>query len=236
MVQFRIKSVRMTSRSPDFLTVEVTFQRIFNYHLGATFAPTILLLLIAETTLLIEEHHFEATIMVSLTTMLVMYTLIQSNSVSLPNTAYLKMIDVWLMNGLAVPFFVFLYHVVNELIKSKRERQQQDIKSHGHEPLDEHSDGKQYDDGKERRIKLHEASVIMTSNPEMEQQIKKRGAWLDSPIWSNSELTEGRIELASKNKCSTLNFKALVRFGIPLSTFLFLSYYGIRAYMLYYDH
>ena len=84
--------------------------------MGSTYAPTILLLLIAEITLFVDESHFEATTMVSLTTMLVMYTLIQSNSVSLPNTAYLKMIDIWLMHGLIVPFCVFAYHVGNCLL------------------------------------------------------------------------------------------------------------------------
>ena len=44
--------------------------------------------------------------MVALTTMLVIYTLHQSISATLPATAYLKMIDIWLFGGLSVPFIV----------------------------------------------------------------------------------------------------------------------------------
>ena len=44
--------------------------------------------------------------MVALTTMLVIYTLHQSISDTLPATAYLKMIDIWLFGGLIVPFII----------------------------------------------------------------------------------------------------------------------------------
>jgi hypothetical protein len=75
------------------------------------------LLIIAEITLYIDESHFDTTIMVSLTSMLVMYTLYQSISGSLPQTAYLKMIDVWLLFGLLMPFVVFLFEVIWKLMQ-----------------------------------------------------------------------------------------------------------------------
>jgi hypothetical protein len=55
--------------------------------------------------------------MVSLTSMLVMYTLYQSVAGSLPQTAYLKMIDIWLLFGLIMPFVVFLCQVVSKLME-----------------------------------------------------------------------------------------------------------------------
>ena len=67
---------------------------------------TLILVLIASFTLFIDYSHFEATIMVALTTMLVIYTLHQSISATLPATAYMKMIDVWLFGGLIVPFII----------------------------------------------------------------------------------------------------------------------------------
>jgi hypothetical protein len=42
--------------------------------------------------------------MVALTSMLVMYTLFQSVSDDLPQTPYLKMIDIWLLAGRLVAF------------------------------------------------------------------------------------------------------------------------------------
>ena len=63
---------------------------------------------ITELTLLIDPGRFEATIMVALTSKLVMYTLYQSVEASLPQTSYLKMIDIWLLMGLMLPFVIIL--------------------------------------------------------------------------------------------------------------------------------
>ena len=61
--------------------VEITLLRIFTHHLVNTFLPTACLIIIAEMTLFIDTGHFEATIMVALTSMLVMYTMYQNISV-----------------------------------------------------------------------------------------------------------------------------------------------------------
>ncbi len=101
------KSNTSWSYGKDF-TVYMKLRRIFTYHVAATFLPTLCLVLISELTLFIDEGHFEATIMVALTAMLVMYTLFQSVSNTLPQTSYLKMIDIWLLVGLIIPFFIIL--------------------------------------------------------------------------------------------------------------------------------
>jgi hypothetical protein len=79
----------------SLIRFEILLQRMYFYHLAATYLPTICLLIIAEITLFIDESHFDTTVMVSLTSMLVMYTLYQSIAGTLPQTAYLKMIDIW---------------------------------------------------------------------------------------------------------------------------------------------
>jgi hypothetical protein len=57
--------------------------------------------------------------------MLVMYTMYQSISQTLPATAYLKFIDVWLIFCLLVPFVVFIVQVFmkmeNPITESKKE-------------------------------------------------------------------------------------------------------------------
>ena len=63
-------------------------------------------MIICQLTLFIDPTHFEANIMVALTSMLVMYTLFQSVSATLPQTSYLKFIDVWLFFGLIMPFVI----------------------------------------------------------------------------------------------------------------------------------
>ena len=56
-----------------------------------------------------------------MTTMLVMYTLNQSVSRKLPPTSYIKLIDVWLLFGLILPFFItILLIIIEHLPKSNK--------------------------------------------------------------------------------------------------------------------
>ena len=100
----------------QMIHVDIHLKRILTQHIINTYLPTICLIMIAELTLFIGVEHFEASIMVALTSMLVMYTLYQSISASLPQTAYMKMIDYWLLNGLFIPFFVFLILAINNIL------------------------------------------------------------------------------------------------------------------------
>ena len=93
-------------------------RRITTYYLASTFVPTLCLIIVSEMTLFINEVHFEATIMVALTTMLVMYTLFQGVGISLPHTAYLKMIDIWLLAGLIIPFVVIVILIAKDSLNS----------------------------------------------------------------------------------------------------------------------
>jgi hypothetical protein len=113
--QFTIEKITMQSVNLSTVTVTIEMRRIFFYHLATTFLPTACVMIIAEVTLFIDESHFEATVMVALTSMLVMYTQYQSVSSTLPSTPYLKMIDIWLLFGLLMPFIVFLIEVSWEL-------------------------------------------------------------------------------------------------------------------------
>ena len=109
--QYDVMDVRIVSKSPDYLLVEFTLKRMYAYYLATTYLPSICLLLAAEITLFIDESHFEATTMVALTSMLVMYTLYSSTTQVLPKTSYMKMIDIWLLPGLLLPFVVFVLEV-----------------------------------------------------------------------------------------------------------------------------
>ena len=62
LVQYTVESTRMVSKSPKYLVVEITLKRMFQYHLAATFLPTILLMIITEITLFVDEKHFEVTL------------------------------------------------------------------------------------------------------------------------------------------------------------------------------
>ena len=61
------------------------------------YLPTILILCIVYATNFFKEFFFEAVVTVNLTALLVLTTLFIGVSESLPPTAYVKMVDIWLI-------------------------------------------------------------------------------------------------------------------------------------------
>ena len=94
----------------------IHLKRIPWYHVATTYAPILCIFIMVLVTLFIDQSHFEATVMVSVTSMLVMYTLFQSITLSMPSTAYMKLMDYWLFFGLILPFIVFIILVSTELL------------------------------------------------------------------------------------------------------------------------
>ena len=103
MDNYKYKNNNLTQ---DEIEVYIKLRRKLSHHVFHTYIPTSCLAMIAGFTLFIDVSHFEATIMVALTSMLVIYTLHQSISATLPLTSYMKMIDVWLFAGLIIPFVI----------------------------------------------------------------------------------------------------------------------------------
>ena len=67
-----------------------------------------------QATLFFRPEHFKTAIPVCVTTMLVMYTLNNSVSSKLPPTSYVKLIDIWLLFGLILPFYIILLLITIE--------------------------------------------------------------------------------------------------------------------------
>ena len=64
----------------------------------------------------------QAVITVNLTSMLVLTTMFINVSNNLPKTSYMKMIDVWLLFNLLVPFIVVLIHTYMDTLRSDEEK------------------------------------------------------------------------------------------------------------------
>ena len=79
-------------------------KRIITSEMMTTYLPTALLLLITYSTTFFKPCFFEAALSVNLTTMLVMTTIFISKMESLPQTSYMKMIDIWLILCQLAPF------------------------------------------------------------------------------------------------------------------------------------
>ena len=86
------------------VNVVIVMQRRIINELLTTYLPTFFILLIVYATNFFKPFFFEAIVTVNLTSQLVLTTLFISVSQSLPPTAYVKLIDVWLIFSQLIPF------------------------------------------------------------------------------------------------------------------------------------
>ena len=108
-----------SSSSMTLVKVDVILCRNISYYVVSIYIPTFCLFVISVFTLFIDSSHFESTIMVALTGMLVSYTLYQSISEYFPHTSYMKMIDIWLISGLILPFFIISILIIMDYLIMK---------------------------------------------------------------------------------------------------------------------
>ena len=99
------------------LVVEITLGRQLLGTVLNIFIPTIVLNIISYTTNFYKDKFFETVVAINLTTMLVIVTLFVSVSENLPATSYMKMMDIWLLFNLLVPFILIIIHTYMENLR-----------------------------------------------------------------------------------------------------------------------
>ena len=105
LTKFTVTDLSLTNDTKAnmvYMTLEL--KRKVTTELLTTYLPTILLLLITFTTIFFDKGLFGDAIAVNLTIMLVMTTIFTSKIEELPPTSDTKMIDIWLIFCLVVPF------------------------------------------------------------------------------------------------------------------------------------
>ena len=98
------------------VSMNIKLKRKVVTELVTTFFPTILLLLITFTTIFFDKDLFGDVIAVNLTIMLVMTTIFTSKIEELPPTSDMKMIDIWLIFCLVVPFLEVILRTAIECV------------------------------------------------------------------------------------------------------------------------
>ena len=106
LTMFTISDLTLTKdKEANLVFMAIKLKRKVVTELVTTYFPTILLLLITFTTIFFDKDLFGDVIAVNLTIMLVMTTIFTSKIEELPPTSDMKMIDIWLIFCLVVPFF-----------------------------------------------------------------------------------------------------------------------------------
>ena len=97
-----------TCSSPDHpefgIKMQIIFKRRLTNEVLTTYLPTVLLIIIGYCTTFFKPFFFEAALTVNVTTMLVMTTIFISVMEKLPPTSYIRMVDIWLIFGILIPF------------------------------------------------------------------------------------------------------------------------------------
>ena len=108
MTLFVIRNWTLTTRNDSDLgagvRMKVVLKRKITNELMTTYLPSVLLITITRATTFFKPFYFEAALSVNLTTMLVLTTIFIGVMQGLPTTAYIKMIDLWLIFAQMIPF------------------------------------------------------------------------------------------------------------------------------------
>ena len=123
LVMFTITDLRLEKRKEQ-VHMMITLKRKIQTELLTTYVPTLLLLIIAYSTHFFKAEYFEASVTVNLTIMLVMTTIFTTKIQELPPTSDTKMIDIWLIFCLLVPFAFTLVQTAIECYREDDKEKQ----------------------------------------------------------------------------------------------------------------
>ena len=137
LTEYHIKHIGMTALN-DTLRVKIVIDRRLLSLVLTAFIPTIILNIIGHMSNYFKEDFFEGlmslnvTVMLVLTTMFLRFVFIQifvsilfpslSLSNKLPPTAYIKMMDVWLLFNLLKPFVDIMIQTYIETLRKNLQR------------------------------------------------------------------------------------------------------------------
>ena len=118
LTMFIITDLGLEKRK-DQVHMLIKLKRKIQTELLTTYLPTLLLLIVSYATTFFKPVFFEASLTVNLTIMLVMTTIFTSKIQELPPTSDTKMIDIWLMFCLLVPFAFTLVQTAIECYRGE---------------------------------------------------------------------------------------------------------------------
>ena len=127
-IKKKVFQSRINHEGVEILHVDIYLGRRLLSIILTVFAPTIILNIVGHSSNYFKEFFFEAVISLNVTAMLVLTTMFINVSNNLPKTAYIKMIDIWLLFNLIKPFNDIL---VTTYMDSLRVDDEREINHHG---------------------------------------------------------------------------------------------------------
>ena len=238
-----------TSRSGSGLRMTLVLKRRIVNELLTSYLPTFLILIIVYATNYFKDFFFEAVVTVNLTSLLVLTTLFISVSGSLPKTAYVKMIDIWLIFAQLIPFFEVLLHTYMDTLRIEGPDKEREINHHG-KTITVGSDNAVAPSGEKKCIFIHyltgqfNISGISSPLPGEVDRVPSRSRSLWSGVnkrlvsRDEQEMVEARKEFyknAENEKDFLKKGEWIGKKAVPFFVFVFCIFYwgyGLSYYIL----
>ena len=116
--EFEVINTTFCAKGED-IKISIALKRLNMPYWLFVLIPSTCLVIAAEITLFIDKSHFKASITVTLTVNLAMFTLYNTVKQTLPADPNIKLIDAWLIHGILMPITVFIILVANELLEAE---------------------------------------------------------------------------------------------------------------------
>ena len=121
-------NINLIGNNQQAVIFKITLGRRLLGTILTVFLPTILMNVVGHSANYFKAFFFEAVVSVNLTVMLVLTTMFINVSNQLPKTSYIKMMDVWLIFNLIVPFVEVLLHTYKDMLREEEDRE---VNQHG---------------------------------------------------------------------------------------------------------
>jgi len=202
---WKLDYIDKDEKSKGINMVIILKRRIMNEIL-TTYLPTFLILTMVYATNFFKPFFFESVISVNLTALLVLTTLFISVSGALPPTAYVKMVDIWLIFAQLIPFCEVILHTYMDMMRTE---------------------GDDDDEEEGRKINHHGKTITVGSNGRRlsKQNDKDRDDLNETVINENATDTPNQITemVINDNGLNTTDKTAISKWKILLFENLFLQ-------------
>ena len=121
ITEYTIKNITMDVEEDGKLRVSVSIQRRLFSLVMRIFIPTVILNIIGHMSNFYKPAHFVGLMTLNVTVTLVLTTMFLSINNNLPPTAYIKMIDIWLLFSLMKPFVDIIINTYIENVRGESE-------------------------------------------------------------------------------------------------------------------
>ena len=101
------------------ITYTIHLKRNIQSIMMVTYLPTLLMNLINQATNFLSSQQYELIITVNITCMMVLTSVYLSVSTSLPSTASIKPVEIWLLFNLAYPAMVIIFNILIQVRSNK---------------------------------------------------------------------------------------------------------------------